>query len=415
MDIRSGLLGRKLGHSYSPQIHAMLGSYEYPLYEMEEEKIESFLRSGNWTGINVTIPYKKTVFPYMTEVSEASRRIGSVNTVIRRPDGSLYGDITDVYGFTAMVMHTGIEVKGRKTLVLGNGGAAAAVKAALEDLGARPVIISRRGEDNYTNLDRHVDAGIIVNTTPLGMYPNTGEAAVDLRDFPHLEGVLDIIYNPAKTKLLLQAEEMGIPCGNGLYMLVAQAKRSSELFTGKAIPDSETDRIYRALSASMQNIVLIGMPGCGKSTAAANIARLTGRPSFDSDEITEKRAGLKPSEMIPALGEKAFRDLEHAVLEDLGKLSGAVIATGGGAVVRPENYAPLHQNGVIIWLQRPLAELSYEGRPLSLTVGVEKLYEKREALYASFADAAVKITGTPEDTAKAVIQTAQDLFSEGSI
>ena len=257
--LKCGLLGRKLGHSYSPAIHSMLSDYSYELFEREPEQLEDFLLHGDWDGINVTIPYKKTVLPYCRELSPLAKEIGSVNTIVRRPDGSLFGDNTDAYGFESLVKKSGIEVRGKKALVLGSGGASVTVVAVLKRLGAASVtVISRSGENNYDNIQKHADAKIIVNTTPLGMYPNNGQAAVDLKTFPNCEGVLDVVYNPARTALLLQAESLGIAHAGGLYMLVAQAKRSSEIFTGSSIPDSETERIEKLLSAQMQNIILIG-------------------------------------------------------------------------------------------------------------------------------------------------------------
>ncbi|MBR1456756.1 MAG: shikimate kinase, partial [Oscillospiraceae bacterium] len=324
---RCGLLGEKLGHSYSPAIHAMLDDYAYPLYERSPEELDAFLRGGDWDGLNVTIPYKKTVLPYCDELSETARRIGSVNTLVRRPDGSLYGDNTDAYGFRLLIRRCGIDVGGKKAIVLGSGGASVTVCDVLREQGARSVtVISRGGKDNYENLDRHADAQIVVNTTPLGMYPNTGRAAVDLRRFPACEGVLDVVYNPARTALILQAEALGIPCASGLYMLVAQAKRSSELFTGRSIDDAVIDCIEHALAASMQNVVLIGMPGSGKSTIAAALGEKLGRPVCEADAEVERRAGRSIPEIFAESGEEVFRRLETEVLAELGKQSGTVIS-----------------------------------------------------------------------------------------
>lgn len=276
--MRCGLLGRVLGHSYSPMIHGMLGQYSYDLFPTEPEALDALLRGDAWDGLNVTIPYKKTVVPYCAELSETAEKLGSVNTLVRRADGTIYGANTDYDGFCYLVRQSGIPVAGRKALVLGSGGASVTVCAVLRDLGAASVtVISRSGPDNYENLDRHADAQIIANTTPLGMYPNTGSAAVDLRAFPRCEGVFDIVYNPARTALLLQAEQLGIPCAGGLSMLVAQAKRSAELFTGTEIADGRVAEIEKAIRMRLENVVLIGMPGCGKSSVARRLGERLGR------------------------------------------------------------------------------------------------------------------------------------------
>ena len=406
--LKCGLLGQKLGHSYSPAIHGMLAGYDYQLFEREPEQLEDFLKNGPWDGINVTIPYKKAVLPYCAELSETARRIGSVNTIVRRPDGSLYGDNTDAYGFESLVGKSGIDVRGKKALVLGSGGASVTVVAVLKQLGAASVtVISRSGEDNYNNLDKHADAQIIANTTPVGMYPNNGQAAVDLALFPQCEGVLDVVYNPARTALLLQAEKLGIPCAGGLYMLVAQAKRSSELFTGSSIPDSEIGRIEKVLSGQMKNIVLVGMPSSGKSTLAAALGEKLGRTVYEADALIEQEAGMDIPAIFAQYGEGHFRALETEILSRLGKLSGAVISTGGGCVTREENYDPLHQNGTILWLQRGTEKLDKTGRPISLKSDLNQLYQKREPMYRRFADAAVDNNGSVEATLAQILEVLQ--------
>ena len=406
--LKCGLLGQKLGHSYSPAIHGMLAGYDYQLFEREPEQLEDFLKNGDWDGINVTIPYKKAVLPYCAELSDTARRIGSVNTIVRRPDGSLYGDNTDAYGFESLVGKSGIDVRGKKALVLGSGGASVTVVAVLKLLGAESVtVISRGGEDNYDNLSRHADARIIANTTPVGMYPNNGQAAVDLAQFPQCEGVLDVVYNPARTALLLQAEKLGIPCAGGLYMLVAQAKRSSELFTGSSIPDSEIGRIEKVLSGQMKNIVLVGMPSSGKSTLAAALGERLGRTVYEADALIEQEADMDIPAIFARYGEGHFRALETEILSRLGKLSGAVISTGGGCVTREENYDLLHQNGTIVWLQRGTEKLDKTGRPLSLKNDLNEMYQKREPMYRRFADAAVDNNGSVEATLEQILEVLQ--------
>lgn len=401
--MKCGLLGRKLGHSYSPQIHACLGDYPYVLFEKEPEELEDFLKNGDFTGINVTIPYKKDVIPYLDEISPVARKMGAVNTIVRRPDGTLFGHNTDYFGFASMVKRSGLAVTGKKALVLGSGGASNTVVAVLTKLGANVVIISRSGENNYANLHLHADAAVIVNTTPVGMYPNTGVSPVDLGLFPKLEGVLDVVYNPARTQILLDAEKRGLPHENGLWMLVAQAKEAAEYFTGSRIEDTEIERIYQKLSAQMQNIVLIGMPGCGKSTVGALLAEKTGRKLADADEEIIRLAGKSIPDIFAQDGEEVFRAWETKALENLGKQSGLIIATGGGCVTRARNYPLLQQNGRIFWLRRSLDVLPTDGRPLSQSNKLADLYAVRKPLYEAFADCAIDNDEKIEDTVDTII------------
>lgn len=407
--MKCGLLGRKLGHSYSPQIHGLLGDYSYELFEKEPEQLASFLREGDFTGINVTIPYKKDVIPYLDELSPAAHKIGSVNTIVRRADGSLFGHNSDYFGFVSLVHHSGITVNGKKVLVLGSGGTSNMVVTALKDLGAVPVVISRSGENNYENLHLHADASVIVNATPVGMYPNTGISPIDLNRFSKLEGVLDVIYNPAKTKLLLDAEALGIPHENGLWMLVAQAKEASEYFTGKKLSDAVIERIHRVLSHQMQNIILIGMPGCGKSTIGALLSEKLNRTFVDADEEIIRLAGKSIPDIFAQDGEDVFRRWETTALENLGKQSGLVIATGGGCVTRSRNYPLLHQNGMIVWLQRDLSQLPTDGRPLSQANRLEEMYAVRKPMYEAFGDIRVSNAGCPEDTVNEILSRLEEL------
>ncbi|MDD7413189.1 MAG: shikimate kinase [bacterium] len=402
--MKCGLLGRKLGHSYSPMLHALLGDYEYLLYEREPDEVEGFIRSGAWDAINVTIPYKKAVVPFLDELSEGARALGSVNTIVRRPDGTLFGDNTDVFGFTYMLRRSGVNPAGKKALVLGSGGASVTVQSVLRGLGAQVVVISRTGADNYDNLSRHRDARLIVNATPVGMYPNNGISPIDLAAFPACEGALDLIYNPARTAFLLQAEALGIPHENGLSMLAAQAKRASELFTGKSLPDEDVERSIRAVEHTLQNIVLIGMPGCGKSTLARLLGERLNRPVVELDRLIEETAGLSIPEIFAAQGESGFRALETQALREAGRRSGAILSTGGGCVTRPENYPLLHQNGRIVWLRRDVSLLPTAGRPLSQARSPEVIYRERRPLYERFADRTVDNDGPIEKTLEQILE-----------
>lgn len=407
--MQCGLLGRKLGHSYSPQIHNLLGVYSYILFEKEPEELKNFLKNGDFSGLNVTIPYKKEVIPYLSELSPTAQKMGCVNTVLRRSDGTLYGHNTDYFGFTSLVRHAGLSVAGKKVLVLGSGGASNTAVAALKDLGASPVVISRSGENNYGNLHLHRDAAAIVNATPVGMYPNTGVSPIDLELFPHLEGVLDVIYNPARTQLLLDAEKLGIPRENGLWMLVAQAKEAAEVFTGGKISDEVIEKIYRELSHQMKNIVLIGMPGCGKSTIGTLLAEKLGRTLADADEKIVSLAGKSIPDIFAQDGEPTFRDWETKALTELGKQSGLVIATGGGCVTQKRNYPLLHQNGHLVWLERDCNVLPTDGRPLSQANDLGKMYAARKPLYEAFADIRVENAGTPAETVQKILDTLEEL------
>ena len=407
--LRCGLLGRTLGHSYSPAIHAELGDYEYKLYEKEPQELAAFLQSGEFDALNVTIPYKKDVMAYCAELSPAARRIGSVNTLVRRKDGTLYGDNTDADGFAYMVKTSGVVVAGKKALVFGSGGASVTACDVLKTLGASSVtVISRSGPDNYENLDRHADAEILVNTTPVGMYPKNGVSAVDLEKFPDCRGVFDVVYNPARTALLLQAEKLGIRHAGGLSMLVAQARRASELFTGSQIANAEIVRIERKLAREMQNIILVGMPGCGKSVVGAALAKRLGRPLLDSDALVTQTAKTPIPEIFRMQGEGAFRALETQALRELGRRSGAVIATGGGSVLREENYDLLHQNGVIVWLRRALSALPIDGRPVSQSVALDELYRTREPRYRRFADCIVDNCGSVDDAVNKIMEALHE-------
>lgn len=398
-----GLLGRHLKHSYSPQIHSQLGSYRYEVFEVEPDALSSFFENRSFDGLNVTIPYKKDVIAYCDALSPQAAMLGAVNTIIKTADGRLIGHNSDYFGFSEMLKLSGLSVAGKKVLILGSGGASATVVAVLKEEGARVVTISRSGANHYGNLHLHRDAAVIINTTPVGMYPNNGKSPLHLSQFPHLEGVLDLIYNPAKTALLLEAEERGIVALNGLYMLVAQAKESAEWFTQCNISDCKILEIYDTLKKDMQNIVLIGMPGCGKSTVGMLLAEALDREFVDTDRLITEKTGKTIPEIFAEDGETAFRKWEAEVIAETGRRSSLVIATGGGCVTHEENYASLHQNSKIIWLKRDISLLSREGRPLSQNQDLDKMYQARFPMYARFADMIVDNNTAPENTIKSIL------------
>ena len=402
--MKCGLLGAHLGHSQSPRLHAMLGSYSYELFEVAPENLNYFLRSGDFDALNVTIPYKRAVVPYCAALSDAAKAIGSVNTLVRMPDGTLFGDNTDYDGFSLLLQRNGGIRPGEKALVLGDGGASATVQAVLRDLGAQVVVLSRHGAEDYTSLPRHSDAVLVVNATPVGMYPNNGQRLIDLDALPGCRCVLDLVYNPLRTRLILDAEERGIRCEGGLSMLVGQGARACERFTGEIVPESRWEQILCKLEREAENLILIGMPGCGKSTVGQLLAQKLNRPFFDADEELVKRLGCDIPAFFAREGEAAFREKESEMLAELGKRSGCVIATGGGCVTRAENYALLHQNGVIVWLRRDLAALPTEGRPISQSTGLTELYTRRRGLYERFADHVVENDSDPAATVEKIAE-----------
>ena len=396
--IEYGLLGETLGHSFSPQLHRAFGSYDYRLLPTPRDQLEQLFAQRQFLGLNVTMPYKQTVMPLCDEIDERAAQIGAINTVVNR-DGRLVGYNTDIDGLLFMARRSGIELRGKKILILGSGGTSRTATTAARECGAEKVIIiSRSGEHNYEHLSRHADADVIINTTPVGMFPNCGQSPVDLAQFSHLSGVLDVVYHPLRTALFMQAERMGIPCSCGLSMLTAQARRASELFTGTPISNEQTEKVLSALRRDLENIVLIGMPGCGKSTIAAALGEKTGRNVVDIDEMITRRAGLSTSEIFAVHGEAYFRALESDCIREVGQRTGIIISTGGGCVTRAENYAPLHQNGYIIHLMRDLDRLPTDGRPISRRTNAAELWAQRKAQYESFADCVIDNNGSIEQT-----------------
>lgn len=398
-----GLLGRKLGHSYSVPIHRALGNKAYALFEREPETLAEFFANGDIAGLNVTIPYKRDVMAYCDELDETAREIGSVNTIVRRADGTLKGYNTDAYGLSYLASRAGISFAGQKVVIFGSGGASLTAQYVAKQGGARAVVVvSRGGADNYDNLDRHADAEVLINATPVGMYPHTGELPADPALFPACKGVLDLVYNPRRTALLLRAEELGIPCADGLGMLVAQAKAAEELFFDRAIDERENERIVNLLRRSMQNIVLIGMPGSGKTTLGAVLGSLSGRRVIDLDEQIVKQAGKTIPEIFAGGGEATFRALEREQAQLWGRESGLVLVTGGGVVKDRRNYNALKQNGRIYQIERALDQLARDGRPLSANADLSAMLSERAPLYAAFRDANIVNDTSPEDAAKRI-------------
>ena len=400
--MKYGLIGEKLSHSFSKEIHESLADYTYEICELTPDEVAPFLEAREFEGINVTIPYKEKVIPHLDSVSDAAKKIGAVNT-IKKIDGKLIGDNTDFYGMREMILRAGIEICGKKALILGTGGTSKTAKAVLSDLGAKELItVSRQASENTvtyeTAITLHSDAEIIVNTTPLGMYPKTEGVPIDIAHFPNLSGVIDAIYNPLRTNLILEAEGRGIPAVGGLIMLILQAAKASEIFLGKKIDDKEVEAVIKNIFKSKENIVLIGMPGSGKSTLGKLIAEMTGRAFIDTDTVIEEISGKHPAEIIRESGEDAFRDIETQAMREVSKRSGIVIATGGGIVKRGGNIPLLRQNGKILYLDCPTDELPVTpDRPLSSNrEAIDELHRTRHPLYTAAADAVIAISHNNE-------------------
>lgn len=400
-----GLIGRKLGHSISPEIHAALGNPHYSLYELEPEELPEFLADTRLKALNVTIPYKIAVIPHCARLDPLAEIIGSVNTLVRQPDNTWKGYNTDAYGLRCMMRAGGLSFEGAHVLLLGNGGVSQTIQAVakLDGCASLTVLDLQGAEFTYDDMPKFYErTTLLVNATPVGMYPNAGKSLADLRNFPNLRGVADVIYNPARTALLLQAEELGIPYAGGLTMLVAQAKQAAEHFFGNPVDDVKIAEIGADMQRDAENIVLIGMPGCGKSTIGNALEKLTGRPQVDLDAEIVKKAGKPIPEIFAEGGEDAFRKIESEVVREQGAQRGVILVTGGGVVTRAENYAPLRSNGRIYQICRPVEELSRDGRPLSIGADLNEMAAVRMPLYQKFADAAVENNRTPEAAAEEI-------------
>ncbi|MDD2218106.1 MAG: shikimate kinase [Eubacteriales bacterium] len=399
--MRLGLLGERLGHSYSPMIYELMGLPGYEIFPMSKGKISSFLKEDRLRGINVTVPYKKTIMQFCDTLSQNAKKLANVNTLLFESDGSIRGYNTDYDGFVYMIKKSGFCLKGKKVIVLGTGGASQTVKFACLDAGARKVIsVSRSGENNYGNILCHKDAEILVNATPVGMYPHEENTPISLEKFECLEGVADLIYNPLRTSLLTEATRLGIAAIGGLAMLIEQARKAAELFGGESIAEEETLRICRILQEKNENIVIIGMPGSGKTVIGAQIAKNMNRGFVDTDELLKERTRRSAAEWIDEYGEEVFREKEAEIVREAALGRGIVIATGGGAVLKEENRTALRRNGRVYWLRRPLEQLETEGRPLS--ENLPELFERRRPLYSQAADVAVDICDKIDISAKKI-------------
>ena len=405
-----GLIGEKLGHSFSKEIHEKLGRYEYELCELPPEELEGFIRRGQYQGLNVTIPYKTAVIPFLDFVSDRARNAGAVNTIVRR-DGKLFGDNTDCGGLELLLKTAGIDPAGKKVLIAGTGGTSLTAAAVAKEMGASEIFrlsrSEREGALTYEEAYRvHADADVLINTTPAGMYPDVDGVAVDIGRLPQLSGVADVVYNPLRTRLVLEAEKRGIPAVNGLYMLVAQAVLAAEQFTGGRIDGGEIGKICRELLFEKSNLVLIGMPGSGKSTVGGILSDKLGREFLDTDREIEGEAGMAISEIFARYGEPHFRDLETEAVRKASKTGGKIIATGGGAVLRQENLDALRQNGILVFLDRPLSDLvPTDDRPTADDrAKMRSLYEARYPVYQKASDLTVDGRTGPEDAADEIIR-----------
>lgn len=404
-----GLIGRKLAHSFSKEIHESIGDYAYTLKELEPQELDDFMIQRDFKAINVTIPYKEAVMPYLDNISDFAKKIGAVNTIVNR-DGKLYGYNTDCLGLKALIAKAGIELRDSKVLILGTGATSKTAAAVAHDEGAASVIkVSRNAKEACITYDEmyalHSDADVIINTTPCGMYPDCQSSPADIERFFGLKGVIDVIYNPLRTALISSALSKGIRASGGLYMLVAQAVYAAEKFTGKVYDERITDDIYGALRADKENIVLIGMPSSGKSTVGRQLALLTGRKLIDTDDMIVKAHNMEISDIFSAHGEDVFRRWEAESVQQAAANSGYIIATGGGAVLRHENVSALRQNGRIYFLDRALSELvPTSDRPLAQDAeAIKKRYEERYSIYTSTADEIVAVDTIAETIAKRIL------------
>ena len=408
--MKYGLIGEHLKHSYSCEIHPQIADYEYELHEIPPSGLGGFLKKREFNAINVTIPYKQDVIPYLDEISDTAKRIGAVNTIVNR-NGRLYGDNTDFAGMLALAKHIGVDMKGRKVLILGTGGASKTGHALAEYMGAQSVYyVSRSGKDGSISYEQavteHSDAQIIINATPVGMFPKQDGRPIDISAFPKLEGVIDAIYNPLRTNLILDAQERGIPAEGGLYMLSAQAVHASAVFRDIPLDESLVDKAFKSVKNDKQSIVLIGMPSSGKTTVGRILAEKCGKQLADTDEYIVRKIGMPISDFFAKHGEAEFRKIEKETVAELSATGGRIIATGGGAVLDAENVRALKQNGVLVFLdRRPENLIATDDRPLaSRRSALEKLYAERYDIYCAAAELHIDANTTPEAEADAILK-----------
>lgn len=422
-----GLIGCPLGHSFSPQIHSYLGAYDYKLNEIQKEDLADFAAKRPLDGFNVTIPYKVEIMQYLDEISDIAKRIGAVNTVVKRADGTLFGDNTDYYGLKELIVHNGIEIDGECVLILGTGGAAQMAVTLMEDMGAKTILVASRrpkeGQIGYDEIKKHSEISVLINATPVGMYPNIDDTPINLDDIPNCKGVVDIVANPVRSRLVLEAMERGILAAGGLRMLVGQAIKASEIFRENSVDDvmkndksgiqgsfSEiTDAIMANLKRDVMNIVFVGMPGSGKTTASRKMASLTKMPAIDTDKMIEDETGRKIPEIFASDGEEVFRAIERDIVKKASLKTGHIIATGGGAILSEENRRHLRNNGFVIYLDAPIDILATEGRPLSKDrETLIKMKAVREDLYKACSDETVKISNDYKKSSEKIKQILSD-------
>lgn len=393
--MKYGLIGEHLSHSFSKPIHEKIGGYVYEIKEIEPENVEAFIKAKDFSGINVTIPYKEKVMPYLDQIDESAKKIGAVNTVVNR-EGKLYGYNTDFFGMVALLDRAKVTVKDKKVLIIGTGGTSKTATAVSKYLGAKEIIYAShsfaKGAFTYDQIYKyHLDVQVIFNTSPVGMFPNNETTPIDLDRFTSLTGVIDAVYNPIRTNLVLKAREKGVKSEGGLYMLVSQAVRAYEHFSGTSVDNSLCDQIFDSVLYEKENVALIGMMSCGKTSVGKALAKLTGKVFVDTDEEIVKKAEMDIPTIFEKYGEEYFRELESQVIEEISKKNGQIIATGGGAILRKENVNMLKQNSKIFFIDRSLDLLMpTKDRPLGSTKeAISKKYNERYPIYASACDVSV--------------------------